>query len=80
MKGIGACGTDRDANATHVTVKNALRGMVGATNGVIDRRVETYISFSCVFQTEIHVSLFDSGSLASLKIRVSNDYAPEFLA
>ena len=66
MVGINACGTERVANSTHVTVKNALRGMVGEANDIIDRRVETFISFSCVFQTEITVSLYDSNSLAQI--------------
>merc|ERR1712130_103699 len=66
VMGMNACGTERSANQTHVTISNALSGIIGDVNTIITRQRETYISFSCVFKTAIEVSMFDPDSLSTV--------------
>ena len=37
--GVNACGTERIANETHVTISNALRGAVGKQTGLIYEKI-----------------------------------------
>ena len=56
VSGLTDCGTRSTTNSTHIVIENAIQGEAGRTNGVITRKLRTWVDFSCAYAKEVQVS------------------------